>query len=63
MIFLWIVPAGAGFANYLLPLMIGAEDMAFPKLNALAFWIVPPSGILLITSLALGDAPDAGWTS
>ena len=63
MIFLWIVPAGAGFTNYLLPLMIGAEDMAFPKLNALAFWIVPPSGILLITSLALGDAPDAGWTS
>lgn len=63
MIFLWIVPAGAGFANYLIPLMIGAEDMAFPRLNALAFWIVPPAGILLISSLIVGDAPDAGWTS
>ncbi|MEB3219600.1 MAG: cytochrome c oxidase subunit I [Nostocales cyanobacterium 94392] len=63
MIFLWIVPAGAGFANYLIPLMIGAEDMAFPKLNALAFWMVPPSGVLLISSLIVGDAPDAGWTS
>ncbi|KST65778.1 cytochrome c oxidase subunit I [Mastigocoleus testarum] len=63
MIFLWIVPAGAGFANYLIPLMIGAEDMAFPRLNALAFWIVPPAGLLLISSLIVGDAPDAGWTS
>ena len=63
MIFLWIVPAGAGFANYLIPLMIGARDMAFPKLNAVAFWMIPPGGILLISSLLLGDAPDAGWTS
>ncbi|WP_088241822.1 cytochrome c oxidase subunit I [Calothrix rhizosoleniae] len=63
MIFLWIVPAGAGLANFLLPLMIGAKDMAFPRLNALAFWIIPPAGILLISSLIVGDAPDAGWTS
>jgi cytochrome c oxidase subunit I len=63
MIFLWIVPTGAGFANYLIPLMIGARDMAFPKLNAVAFWMIPPAGILLIASLAVGDAPDAGWTS
>jgi cytochrome c oxidase subunit I len=63
MIFLWIVPAGAGFANYLIPLMIGAKDMAFPKLNAVAFWMIPPAGILLIASLLVGDAPDAGWTS
>lgn len=63
MIFLWIVPAGAGFANYLIPLMIGARDMAFPKLNAVAFWMVPPAGVLLISSLVVGDAPDAGWTS
>lgn len=63
MIFLWIVPAGAGFANYLIPLMVGAKDMAFPRLNALAFWVVPPAGILLIASLVVGDAPDAGWTS
>lgn len=63
MIFLWIVPAGAGFANFLIPLMIGAKDMAFPRLNAVAFWMIPPAGILLISSLLLGDAPDAGWTS
>jgi cytochrome c oxidase subunit 1 len=63
MIFLWIVPAGAGFANYLIPLMIGAKDMAFPRLNAVAFWMIPPAGLLLIASLVVGDAPDAGWTS
>jgi cytochrome c oxidase subunit 1 len=63
MIFLWIVPAGAGFANYLIPLMIGARDMAFPRLNGVAFWMIPPAGLLLIASLVVGDAPDAGWTS
>jgi cytochrome c oxidase subunit 1 len=63
MIFLWIVPAGAGFANFLIPLMIGAKDMAFPKLNAVAFWMIPPAGILLIISLLIGDAAEAGWTS
>lgn len=62
MIFLWIVPAGAAFANYLIPLMIGAEDMAFPRLNAVAFWMQPPGGLLLIASFFVG-APEAGWTS
>ncbi|MEI6380885.1 MAG: cytochrome c oxidase subunit I [Cyanobacteriota bacterium ELA615] len=62
MIFLWIVPAGAGFANYLIPLMVGAEDMAFPRLNAIAFWLTPPGGVLLLSSLLVG-APQAGWTS
>ncbi len=62
MIFLWIVPAGAGFANYLIPLMVGAEDMAFPRLNAIAFWLTPPGGVLLMTSLLVG-APQSGWTS
>jgi cytochrome c oxidase subunit I len=63
MIFLWIVPAGTGaFANYLLPLMIGAKDMAFPRLNALAFWILPPAGVALIVSLVT-ETPSAGWTS
>ncbi|WP_317134579.1 cbb3-type cytochrome c oxidase subunit I [Leptolyngbya sp. 7M] len=62
MIFLWIIPAGAGLANYLIPLMIGARDMAFPKMNALAFWMLPPAGVLLALSI-LVDAPQAGWTS
>jgi cytochrome c oxidase subunit 1 len=62
MIFLWIVPAGAAFANYLIPLMIGAEDMAFPRLNAVAFWLAPPGGLLLLGSFLVG-APQSGWTS
>jgi len=62
MIFLWIVPAGAGLANYLIPLMIGAKDMAFPRLNAVAFWMIPPGGLLLMASFFVG-APQAGWTS
>jgi cytochrome c oxidase subunit I len=63
MIFLWIVPAGTGaFANFLIPLMIGARDMAFPRLNAVAFWMLPPAGIMLISSFYFGTA-QAGWTS
>ena len=63
MIFLWIVPAAiGGFGNYLIPLMIGARDMAFPKLNAIAFWLNPPAGALLLGSFFFGGA-QAGWTS
>nr|WP_071518564.1 cytochrome c oxidase subunit I [Geitlerinema sp. PCC 9228] len=63
MIFLWIVPAGTGaFGNYLIPLMIGARDMAFPRLNAIAFWMIPPGGALLIGSFFV-EPPQAGWTS
>jgi cytochrome c oxidase subunit I len=63
MIFLWVIPAAVGgFGNYFLPLMVGARDMAFPNLNALAFWLNPLAIILLITSFFWGGA-QAGWTS
>ena len=61
MIFLWIIPMFAGFGNYLVPLQLGAKDMAFPWLNALAFWLIPPAGLLLLASMLVG-APEAGWT-
>jgi cytochrome c oxidase subunit 1 len=64
MIFLWIIPCLAGLANYLVPLMIGARDMAFPLLNAIAFWIIPPSGLLLLSSFFLpSGSAQAGWWS
>jgi cytochrome c oxidase subunit I len=62
MIFLFIVPVLAGFANYLVPLMIGARDMAFPRLNALSFWLLLAGGIVFYASLFFSP-PGAGWTS
>ncbi len=62
MIFLWIIPIMAGFSNYVLPLMIGAQDMAFPNLNALSFWLIPPAGIIMLTSFFVGAA-ESGWTA
>jgi cytochrome c oxidase subunit I+III len=62
MIFFFIIPMTTGaFGNYLLPLLIGARDMAFPRMNALSFWIFLASGIFVYTSLAVGQAPNAGW--
>ncbi len=64
MIFLWTIPSFLGLANYMVPIMIGADDMAFPKLNAIAFWILPFAGILLLSSFFLPDGPaQAGWWS
>jgi len=57
MIFLWATPVFIGFANYLLPKMIGAPDLYYPKLNALSFWLIPVAGVLLLLGW-----PSIGWT-
>ena len=61
MIFLVVMPVVFGFVNYVLPLQIGARDMAFPRLNAFGFWLVPLGGILLHFSVLAGGAPAVGW--
>jgi cytochrome c oxidase subunit 1 len=62
MIFLFVMPMMTGLANYIVPLQIGAADMAFPRINALSFWMVPLGGLLLFSGYAVGGAADAGWT-
>jgi cytochrome c oxidase subunit 1 len=68
MVFLVGMPILFGFANYLIPLMIGARDMAFPRLNAFSFWLTALGGLLLYFSIVggfglygMGAAPDIGW--
>ncbi|MHC5731452.1 MAG: cbb3-type cytochrome c oxidase subunit I, partial [Nostoc sp.] len=68
MVFLVGMPILFGFANYLVPLMIGARDMAFPRLNAFSFWLTAFGGLLMYYSFiggsglyGAGSAPDVGW--
>src|ERR1700704_3552279 len=61
MVFLLGMPIAAAFGNYLVPLMIGTRDVAFPRLNMLGFWIFAFGGIFLYSACALGGAPDGGW--
>ncbi len=61
MIFLVVMPALIGIGNYVVPLMIGARDMAFPRLNAFGVWILLFGGLLLYYSFLAGGAPGAGW--
>lgn len=61
MVFLVGMPVFTGFSNYLVPLMIGAKDVAFPRLNAMSFWMLPFGGFLLYFSFLTGSAPNAGW--
>lgn len=63
MIFLFVIPMLAGFGNYLVPLQIGARDMAFPRLNAFSFWLTLFGGMVLYSSWLLpGGAAAIGWT-
>src|SRR3546814_10681682 len=50
-----------GFGNYLVPLMIGARDMAFPRLNAFSYWVYLLAGMFVYSSFFAGKAPDGGW--
>jgi cytochrome c oxidase subunit 1 len=61
MIFLVVIPMGAAFMNYLMPLQIGARDVAFPRLNAFSFWAFLGGGLMLNTSWFLGGGADGGW--
>src|ERR1700675_972539 len=68
MIFFVVMPILFGFGTYLIPLMIGARDMAFPRLNAFSFWMTAFGGVLLYFSFiggnglyGAGNAPDVGW--
>jgi len=58
MIFLFVMPMSAAFFNYLIPLMIGARDVAFPRLNAFSFWVFILGGLFLYSSWFLGEAPE-----
>src|SRR5215469_15734809 len=61
MIFLFNTPVLAGFGNYLLPMMIGTRDMAFPRLNAFSYWVFLFAGIFFFAGFASGHAPNGGW--
>ena len=61
MVFLAIMPFGSAFFNYLIPLMIGARDVAFPRLNALSYWVFLVGGLFLNASFLVGAPPNVGW--
>ncbi|QAY96388.1 cytochrome c oxidase subunit I [Methylovirgula ligni] len=61
MIFLYAMPILSGFSNYLWPLLLGARDMAFPRVNALSYWLYVAAGIFMYTGFAMGAGPNDGW--
>ena len=61
MVFLVVMPIGAAFANYMMPIQVGARDVAFPRINAFSFWVFFAGGIMLNTSWFLGGGADGGW--
>ena len=63
MIFGGVMPAFVGFANWMVPLQIGASDMAFARMNNFSFWLLIPAAVMLVGSFFMpGGAPAAGWT-
>ena len=61
MVFLAIMPLSAAFFNFLIPLQIGARDVAFPRLNAFSYWVYLFGSIFMNVSWLIGQAPDGGW--
>ena len=61
MIFLYASPVLSGFSNYLFPLVLGARDMAFPRLNAFSYWVYLAAGLFIYSSLLVAAAPNDGW--
>ena len=61
MMFLFATPVLSGFGNYFVPLMIGARDMAFPRLNAFGYWVFLGAGIFFTSAFVAGQAPNDGW--
>ena len=61
MVFFVVMPLSAAFINYLVPLMIGARDVAFPRMNAFSFWVWLVGGLFIYSSFLLGGAPNGGW--
>jgi cytochrome c oxidase subunit 1 len=61
MVFLVVMPAAAALTNYFLPILIGARDVAFPRLNAFSYWVFLAGGLFLTVSFFVGGAPDGGW--
>ncbi len=62
MIFAFVIPVFGGISNYVLPIMLGAKDMAFPRLNALSFWLLVPAGVMLVLAPFVGSF-SSGWTA
>ncbi len=61
MIFLYAAPVLSGFSNFLWPLLLGSRDMAFPRLNALSFWVYIAAGVFMYAGFVVGQGPNAGW--